>query len=215
MFASDPLLYGAGIFGVGYTLIVLVISATAHREVLARFFGWAGPYFVIPALGFAVLLLGFSTPDAFLLFVLAELAYTIFVFRGYVRGLIGRTSPRRPWAAGALLLGAFQPYVAASLTIVSIYLSFTVTASLLQRIFVDRRGSFTIVASFLFLSTSLVSEAFFELQGYPVFFEAGALAFLFSVVVFELPLAVSIPFSTVVEPSEPAPPPRASPAGRR
>lgn len=202
-----------GFFGIGYCVVVLAVSAAAHREVLGQFFRWAGPYFVVPAVGFAMLVLGWATLDEFLLFVAAELVYTLFVFRGYLRGLIGRPPPVRPWTAVALL-GAVQPYVAASLTIVSIYFAFTVTGSLLQRIFVDRRGSFMIVASLLLLSASVVAAAFYELQGYAQFFDAAAVSFLFSVMLFELPLALSVPSSAAVETISPRGPGRLNPLAR-
>lgn len=200
MTAIDPILYAVGLFGVAYCVVVLAVSATSHREVLGQFFGWAGPFFIIPAVGFVMLVLGWDLGDQFLLFVAAELAYTMFIFRGYLKGLLGRPQPVRPWTA-VVLLGAVQPYVAASMTIISIYFAFTVTGSLLQRIFVDRRGSFLIVGSLLLLSTSVVAGAFYELQGYSVFFEVTALAFLVSVMLFELPLVVNVPSSATVDSS--------------
>lgn len=189
-------LYGVGLFGVGFTAAAFLIGLLAYQHLRARFVRVTGPYFLLPGLAFVALVVGVSETDAFTLFVLAEFVYLILLLQGYARGFLGleRTSGGAE-GAGMVAVVGITPYAEAALTIGSIYLAFTVAASLLQRIFVDRRGSYAILASFLFLSASVVAQAFYELQGYRVFFQATVLALLGSVILFELPLALALPWA--------------------
>lgn len=200
----DEWLYATSLLGVGMVAVVFLISVATYREVLGRFLPRAGPLFLFPALGFLSLASGVDLDDAVTLFLLAELLYLVFLFIGYVRGLLG-LGPAGAAAAGAAFFLPVEPYLNAVLMIGSVYLSFTVAGSLLQRMVMDRKGSGVVLASLIVLAVSVVAQVFYEFEGSLNFLRFALLAFLVSVALFELPLALSVPWGIAMnEPSVPS-----------
>ncbi|MCL4308052.1 MAG: hypothetical protein M1126_01625 [Candidatus Thermoplasmatota archaeon] len=196
----DEWLYATSLLGTGLVSVVFLISLGTYRKVLARFLRQAGPLFLLPALGFLSIASGVDLEDAVTLFLLAELLYLVFLFIGYVRGLLG-LGPAGA-AAGAAFFLPVEPYLNAILMIGSVYLSFTVAGSLLQRMVMDRKGSGVVLASLILLPVSVVAQVFYEFEGSLNFLRFALLAFLVSVALFELPLALSVPWGAAV--NEPA-----------
>ena len=192
----DTWLYAASLFGLAFVIVVFLVSLTTYRTVALRFLRQAGPFFLFPALGFLVFVVGPDQGDAVTLFLMAQFVYLIFVFLGYVRGLLGLTGPATAAAGFGAFFGPVEPYLDGVLVIGSIYLAFTVTGSLLQRILIQRVGSVVVLASFLFLSAAVVAQVFYAFEGSVDFLRTALLAFLASVVLFELPLALSVPWGS-------------------
>lgn len=189
----DGWIYGSSLLGLGFVTVVFLVSLATYRSVILRFLRQAGPLFLFPALGFLALVSGIDLYDAVALFLLAEFLYLVFLFLGYVRGLLGLT-PAGASAAGAAFFLPVEPYLNAVLMVGSVYLSFTVTGSMLQRIVVDRKGSVSVLVSFLALSASVIAQVFYEFTGSVEFLRTGLVLFLVSAALFELPLALSLPW---------------------
>lgn len=200
----DDWLYATSLLGTGLVSVVFLISLATYRKVPGRFLRQAGPLFLFPVLGFLSIASGVDLEDAVTLFLLAELLYLVFLFIGYVRGLLG-LGPAGAAAAGAAFFLPVEPYLNAILMIGSVYLSFTVAGSLLQRMVMDRKGSGVVLASLILLTVSVVAQVFYEFEGALNFLRFALLAFLVSVALFELPLALSVPWGVVVnEPTAPS-----------
>ncbi len=194
----DEWLYACSLFGVVFVTVVFLVSLATYRSVTGRFLRRAGPLFLFPALGFLALAVGLDQADGVTLFLFAEFVYLVFLFLGYIRGLLGLTGPATV-AGGTVFFAPLQPYLDGVLMIGSIYLAFTVTGSLLQRILINRRGSVVVLGSFIFLSASVVAQVFYEVEGSLDFLRVALFAFLASAMLFELPLALSVPWGMIVE----------------
>ncbi len=191
---QDPWLYAASLFGLGFVTVAFLVTLTTYRSVVLRFLRQAGSLFLFPALGFLVFVSGLYPGDAVTLFLLAEFLYLLALFLGYIRGLLGLRSTALAGVGAVGFFVPWEPYLNAVLMIGSVYLAFTVTATLLQSILSYRKGSVAVLASFFMLSASVIAQVFYEFQGSIGFLRTGLVLFLVSAVLFELPLVLSVPW---------------------
>lgn len=168
-----------GIVALVYIIAALSVALFKYRDIKQSFLRGSLFFFIFSIISVLIVIASPSLQYFYILFTLSEFLFALTLYYNYLKTNLYIFS-----MAPLLLFSYFEDI----LIILSIYFSFYISASILQSMFREGKGSFIVLSSYLIMDASLVMQAFYILRLFSPFLTYGIPLFVFSLMVFMIPM---------------------------
>jgi hypothetical protein len=168
-----------GIVALVYIIAALSVALFKFKNIKKSFLRRSLFFFIFSIISVLIVIANPYLQYFYVLFTLSEFLFALTLYYNYLKTNL------YIFSITPLL---FFSYFEDILIILSIYFSFYITASILQSMFGEGKGSLIVLSSYLIMDASLVMQAFYILRLFSPFLTYGIPLFVISLMIFMVPM---------------------------